>query len=79
MIVGKRGSSGDWSCSGADLEHLYFIHSVSLLGRLLLFERGRQLFPISIIEDDEGFLFRNLTLLFLLIVTVIGLMFFFPC
>jgi len=54
--VGRRGGGADWSCTGADLEHVYFTHSVSVLGRLLLFERGRQLFPLSINEDNQGLL-----------------------
>ena len=39
--------------TGQDLEYVYVVHSLSLLGRLLLYEDGRALFPVEL-PDREG-------------------------
>ena len=36
-----------------DLEYVYFVHSLCLLGRVLLYSGGRALFPV-ILPDTEG-------------------------
>ena len=36
-----------------DLEYIYFVHSLCLLGRILLYSGGRALFPL-VIPDMEG-------------------------
>ena len=39
--------------TGAELEYIYFVHSLYLLSRLLYFERGREFFPLKI-KDRDG-------------------------
>lgn len=34
--------------SGQELQYIYFIHSLCLLGRLLIYKQGRKLFPIKL-------------------------------
>lgn len=36
-----------------DLEYIYFVHSLCLLGRVLLYSGGRALFPV-ILPDTDG-------------------------
>ena len=36
-----------------DLEYIYFVHSLCLLGRVLLYSGGRDLFPV-VLRDTEG-------------------------
>ena len=36
-----------------DLEYIYFVHSLCLLGRVLLYSGGRDLFPV-VLPDTEG-------------------------
>ena len=41
-----------------DLEYIYFVHSLCLLGRILLYSGGRALFPV-VIPDMEGNIIEN--------------------
>uniref|UniRef100_A0A8D0BTL6 TBC1 domain family member 32 n=1 Tax=Salvator merianae TaxID=96440 RepID=A0A8D0BTL6_SALMN len=34
--------------TGKELQYIYFVHSLSLLGRLLIYKQGRKLFPIQL-------------------------------
>ena len=36
-----------------DLEYIYFVHSLCLLGRVLLYSGGRALFPV-LLPEREG-------------------------
>ncbi|XP_065767621.1 protein broad-minded isoform X3 [Muntiacus reevesi] len=41
--------------SGQELQYIYFIHSLSLLGRLLIYTQGRKLFPIKLKTRKENY------------------------
>lgn len=39
--------------SGKELQYIYFVHSLSLLGRLLIYKQGRKLFPIQLKSQKD--------------------------
>ncbi|XP_064641572.1 protein broad-minded-like isoform X2 [Lineus longissimus] len=39
--------------TGAELEYIYFVHSITMLGRLLFFADGRSFFPAKLREREE--------------------------
>lgn len=41
------------SYTGRQLQFLFFVHSVSILSRLLLFEHGRKFFPVNVKPGEE--------------------------
>eukprot|EP00069_Balaena_mysticetus_P013496 bmy_08120T0 len=41
--------------SGQELQYIYFIHSLCLLGRLLIYTQGRKLFPIKLKNRKENY------------------------
>ncbi|XP_067402768.1 protein broad-minded isoform X2 [Emydura macquarii macquarii] len=41
--------------TGQELQYIYFVHSLCLLGRLLIYKQGRNLFPIQL-ENRKGFI-----------------------
>ncbi|XP_053317262.1 protein broad-minded [Spea bombifrons] len=47
-----------------ELHYLYFVHSVSLLGRLLIYKHGRELFPIKVKTRKEKVSLSDLVVLF---------------
>lgn len=54
LICRHAGAENDglfYSCQ--DLEYIYFVHSLCLLGRVLLYSGGRALFPV-LLPDTEG-------------------------
>lgn len=50
--------------SGQELQYIYFIHSLCLLGRLLIYTQGRKLFPIKLKSRKESVSVTNLLVLF---------------
>lgn len=41
--------SAQWGLySGLELEYALFVHSLCLLGKVLLYKKGRELFPIKV-------------------------------
>ncbi|XP_063299536.1 protein broad-minded isoform X1 [Pelobates fuscus] len=47
-----------------ELHYLYFVHSLSLLGRLLIYKHGRELFPIKVKNKKEKVYLSDLLVLF---------------
>uniref|UniRef100_A0A8C5Q6I6 TBC1 domain family member 32 n=1 Tax=Leptobrachium leishanense TaxID=445787 RepID=A0A8C5Q6I6_9ANUR len=47
-----------------ELHYLYFVHSLSLLGRLLIYKHGRGLFPIKVKNRKEKVQLSDLVVLF---------------
>uniref|UniRef100_A0A8C0RUK8 Protein broad-minded n=1 Tax=Canis lupus familiaris TaxID=9615 RepID=A0A8C0RUK8_CANLF len=41
--------------SGQELQYIYFIHSLCLLGRLLIYTQGRRLFPIKLKSRKDNY------------------------
>ncbi|XP_030054422.1 protein broad-minded isoform X2 [Microcaecilia unicolor] len=50
--------------TGQELQYIYFIHSVCLLGRLLMYTHGRKLFPIKLKNRKEWISLTDLVVLF---------------
>ncbi|XP_064146428.1 protein broad-minded isoform X4 [Loxodonta africana] len=50
--------------SGQDLQYIYFIHSLCLLGRLLFYTQGRKLFPIKLKNKKDSVSLTDLLVLF---------------
>ncbi|XP_060046514.1 protein broad-minded isoform X2 [Erinaceus europaeus] len=51
--------------SGPELQYIYFIHSLCLLGRLLIYTQGRKLFPIKLKNRNESLSLTDLLVLFI--------------
>ncbi|XP_063773307.1 protein broad-minded isoform X2 [Pseudophryne corroboree] len=51
--------------SRRELHYLYFVHSLSLLGRLLIYKHGRKLFPIKLKNRKEMVSLSDLVVLFI--------------
>ncbi|XP_039727381.1 protein broad-minded isoform X1 [Pteropus medius] len=50
--------------SGQELQYIYFIHSLCLLGRLLIYTHGRKLFPIKLKNRKDSVSLTDLLVLF---------------
>ncbi|XP_045044659.2 protein broad-minded [Desmodus rotundus] len=50
--------------SGQELQYIYFIHSLCLLGRLLIYTQGRKLFPIKLKNRKDSLSLTDLLVLF---------------
>ncbi|XP_059033689.1 protein broad-minded isoform X3 [Mustela lutreola] len=50
--------------SGQELQYIYFIHSLCLLGRLLIYTQGRRLFPIKLKNRKDLVSLTDLLVLF---------------
>ncbi|XP_025150565.1 protein broad-minded isoform X2 [Bubalus bubalis] len=50
--------------SGQELQYIYFVHSLSLLGRLLIYTQGRKLFPIKLKTRKDSVSLTDLLVLF---------------
>ncbi|XP_029398335.1 protein broad-minded isoform X2 [Mus pahari] len=50
--------------SGQELQYIYFIHSLCLLGRLLIYTQGRKLFPIKLKNRKDSVSLTSLLVLF---------------
>ncbi|XP_014636680.1 PREDICTED: protein broad-minded [Ceratotherium simum simum] len=50
--------------SGQELQYIYFIHSLCLLGRLLIYTQGRKLFPIKLKNRKGSISLTDLLVLF---------------
>ncbi|XP_058525155.1 protein broad-minded [Ochotona princeps] len=51
--------------SGQELQYIYFIHSLCLLGRLLIYTQGRKLFPIKLKNRKDSVSLTDLLVLFI--------------
>ncbi|XP_069827804.1 protein broad-minded [Dendropsophus ebraccatus] len=50
--------------SKKELQYLYFVHSLNVIGRLLLYKHGRKLFPIKLKNRKESVSLSDLVVLF---------------
>uniref|UniRef100_G1T6G4 Protein broad-minded n=1 Tax=Oryctolagus cuniculus TaxID=9986 RepID=G1T6G4_RABIT len=50
--------------SGQELQYIYFIHSLCLLGRLLIYTQGRKLFPVKLKNRKDSVSLTELLVLF---------------
>uniref|UniRef100_A0A8C6X3R9 Protein broad-minded n=1 Tax=Naja naja TaxID=35670 RepID=A0A8C6X3R9_NAJNA len=50
--------------TGKELQYIYFVHSLSLLGRLLIYKQGRKLFPIQLKNRKDLMTLKDLIIMF---------------
>ncbi|KAH0622269.1 hypothetical protein JD844_024422 [Phrynosoma platyrhinos] len=50
--------------TGKELQYIYFVHSLSLLGRLLIYKQGRKLFPIQLKNRKDPMSLTDFVVLF---------------
>ncbi|XP_044532812.1 protein broad-minded isoform X2 [Gracilinanus agilis] len=50
--------------SGQELQYIYFVHSLCLLGRLLIYTHGRKLFPVKLKNRKDSVSLTDLLVLF---------------
>ncbi|XP_010074288.1 PREDICTED: protein broad-minded-like, partial [Pterocles gutturalis] len=50
--------------TGPELQYVSFVHSLCLLGRLLIYKQGRNLFPVQLKNKKDGVSITNLLVLF---------------
>lgn len=63
LVLNERysDSNSEGLCyTSQDLEYIYFVHSLCLLGRVLLYSGGRALFPVLIPDLEEKVTISNL-------------------
>ncbi|XP_064364999.1 protein broad-minded isoform X3 [Dromaius novaehollandiae] len=53
-----------FSYTGPDLQYIYFVHSLCLLGRLLIYKQGRNLFPVQLKNRKDRVSLSDLLILF---------------
>ncbi|NXV80859.1 BROMI protein, partial [Atlantisia rogersi] len=54
----------NFSYTGSELQHIYFVHSLCLLGRLLIYKQGRNLFPVKLKNKKDSVTVTDLLVLF---------------
>ncbi|XP_075354763.1 protein broad-minded isoform X2 [Mycteria americana] len=54
----------NFSYTGPELQYVYFVHSLCLLGRLLIYKQGRNLFPVQLKNKKDSVSITDLLVLF---------------
>ncbi|NXP09457.1 BROMI protein, partial [Thinocorus orbignyianus] len=54
----------NFSYTGPQLQYVYFVHSLCLLGRLLIYKQGRDLFPVQLKNHKDSVSITDLLVLF---------------
>ncbi|XP_010123351.1 PREDICTED: protein broad-minded [Chlamydotis macqueenii] len=54
----------NFSYTGLELQYIYFVHSLCLLGRLLIYKQGRNLFPVQLKSKKDSVSITDLLVLF---------------
>ncbi|XP_009703475.1 PREDICTED: protein broad-minded [Cariama cristata] len=54
----------NFSYTGPELQYIYFVHSLCLLGRLLIYKQGRNLFPVQLKNKKGNVSVTDLLVLF---------------
>uniref|UniRef100_A0A8D0KW78 Protein broad-minded n=1 Tax=Strix occidentalis caurina TaxID=311401 RepID=A0A8D0KW78_STROC len=55
----------NFSYTGSELQYVYFVHSLCLLGRLLIYKQGRNLFPVQLKNKKDSVSITDLLVLFI--------------
>ncbi|XP_010636555.1 protein broad-minded [Fukomys damarensis] len=68
LILGQSNHCGEKQktlyYSGQEVQYIYFIHSLCLLGRLLIYTQGRKLFPVKLKNRNDSVSLTDLLVLF---------------
>ncbi|KGL74378.1 Protein broad-minded, partial [Tinamus guttatus] len=59
-----KGDKQKFSYTGRDLQHICFVHSLCLLGRLVIYKEGRNLFPVHLKNRKDRVSLIDLLVLF---------------
>ncbi|KFQ82599.1 Protein broad-minded, partial [Phoenicopterus ruber ruber] len=54
----------NFSYTGPELQYVYFVHSLCLLGRLLIYKQGQNLFPVQLKNKKDSVSITDLLVLF---------------
>ncbi|NXY22701.1 BROMI protein, partial [Atrichornis clamosus] len=54
----------NFSYTGPELQYIYFVHSLCLLGRLLIYKQGQNLFPVQLKNKKDSVSITNMLVLF---------------
>ncbi|NXX19023.1 BROMI protein, partial [Podargus strigoides] len=54
----------NFSYTGPELQYVYFVHSLCLLGRLLIYKQGQNLFPVQLKKKKDSVSITDLLVLF---------------
>ncbi|NXF35797.1 BROMI protein, partial [Nyctibius bracteatus] len=54
----------NFSYTGSELQYVYFVHSLCLLGRLLIYKQGQNLFPVQLKNKKDSVSVTDLLVLF---------------
>ncbi|XP_039916247.1 protein broad-minded isoform X4 [Hirundo rustica] len=54
----------NFSYTGPELQYIYFVHSLCLLGRLLIYKQGQDLFPIQLKNKNDSVSITDVLVLF---------------
>ncbi|XP_021246679.1 protein broad-minded isoform X4 [Numida meleagris] len=62
----QQHSNNEQKCfyTGSELQYIYFVHSLCLLGRLLIYKQGRNLFPVQLKTKKDCISLTDLLVLF---------------
>ncbi|NXA47081.1 BROMI protein, partial [Nothocercus julius] len=60
----RCGDKQKFSYTGRDLQHICFVHSLCLLGRLVIYKEGRNLFPVQLKNKKDRVSLTDLLVLF---------------
>uniref|UniRef100_A0A670Y230 Protein broad-minded n=1 Tax=Pseudonaja textilis TaxID=8673 RepID=A0A670Y230_PSETE len=64
MFLFFQGNKQKNFYTGKELQYIYFVHSLSLLGRLLIYKQGRKLFPIQLKNRKDLMTLKDLIIMF---------------
>ncbi|KFQ49696.1 Protein broad-minded, partial [Nestor notabilis] len=59
-----KGEEQSFSYTGQELQYVYFVHSLCLLGRLLIYKQGQNLFPVQLKNKKDRVSITDLLVLF---------------
>ncbi|KFO62351.1 Protein broad-minded, partial [Corvus brachyrhynchos] len=58
------GDMQSFSYTGPELQYIYFVHSLCLLGRLLIYKQGQSLFPVQLKNKKDNISVTDVLVLF---------------
>uniref|UniRef100_A0A8C3R849 Protein broad-minded n=1 Tax=Cyanoderma ruficeps TaxID=181631 RepID=A0A8C3R849_9PASS len=57
-------NSKNFSYTGPELQYIYFVHSLCLLGRLLIYKQGQNIFPVQLKNKKDSVSITDVVVLF---------------
>ncbi|NWW82396.1 BROMI protein, partial [Climacteris rufus] len=60
----QRSDKQNFSYTGPELQYIFFVHSLCLLGRLLIYKQGQNLFPVQLKNKKDSVSLTDMLVLF---------------